>query len=106
VRVPGSTAKALQAFWITPATYAGPLIVRGGRIDRPGDLGFGRGRTPSDRLRLPAGVQRPWGSLADSLPAGWRAAQVPIRIEAPGCYSLQLDGRGFSYVVTFAVADG
>ena len=102
--IPGSRGRAVEAFWIAPKSYRGPLLVRGDRIDRPGSLGFGDGEAPGSQIRLPAGKQRPWGALSTSLPPGWRAAFVPIRVDSPGCYAVQIDGRDFEYIVTFAVA--
>lgn len=104
--VAGSKSRAGESFWISRDAYRGPLLVRGGRIDRPGDLGFGRSRLPEDELLLPQGNGKSWRALADSLPTGWRAAKVPIRVAAPGCYAIQMDGDGFSNVITFAVAAG
>jgi hypothetical protein len=102
--VPGSDSRAGRSYWITRDTYSGPLLVRGGRIDQPGELGFGDKRVPLDQLRLPAGPGPEWDALRDSLPQGWRAAEVPIRVSTPGCYAIQVDGIDFSFVATFAVA--
>jgi hypothetical protein len=66
-----------------------------------GRIGFGAGARPRRELRLPAGA--PWPSQPVDIPEGWRAAKVPTRIRATGCYAFQVDGRGFSYVLTFAV---
>ena len=104
--VPGADERAVQAFWITPENYDGPLLVRGGRIDRPGSLGFGKSATPESQLQLPPGHRRPWGARGNLLPPGWRAAYVPIRVERPGCYAVQIDGSDFTYDITFAVARG
>lgn len=102
--IPGSDSRAGRSYWITRDTYSGPLLVRGDRIDEPGGLGFGDRRAPLDQLRLPAGSGPEWDGLRDSLPPGWRAAEVPIRVSGPGCYAIQLDGSDFSFVATFAVA--
>lgn len=104
--VPGSPALAGRAFWVSRDTYQGRILVRGDRIDRPGRLGFGVGEKPADQLLLPRGRREPWGSLAHAIPTGWRVAEVPIRVDAPGCYAIQIDGEGFSYDLTFAVAGG
>lgn len=102
--VASSSARAGESYWVVRDSYRGPLLVRGGRIDQRGELGFGNETKPLDRLRLPAGPGPKWDALRDSLPQGWRAADVPIRVASPGCYAIQVDGVGFSFVATFAVA--
>jgi hypothetical protein len=99
--VRGSSSWAVSTLWVSRPSYDGPVLVRGGRLDRPGGIGFGRRARPREELRLPAGG--PWPSQPGEIPPGWRAAKIPIRIRAPGCYAFQVDGRGFSYVLTFAV---
>ena len=96
----GSGSLALAALWVSRPSYDGPVLVRGGRLDRPERIGFGWGAQPRDELRLPRGR---WGARPADIPQGWRAARIPIRIRDPGCYAVQVDGRGFSYVLTFAV---
>lgn len=96
---PGSSSWAVATLWVSRPSYQGPVLVRGGRLDRSGRIGFGR--RPREELRLPAGL--PWTTQPIDLPPGWRAAEIPTRIRHPGCYAFQVDGRGFSYVLTFAV---
>jgi hypothetical protein len=97
----------VRTLWISRPSYDGPVLVRGGRLDRPGALGFGAGRPPRESLRLPAGA---WagigvGSRGEGVDAreGWRVAAVPTQIREPGCYAFQIDGLGFSYVLAFGV---
>jgi hypothetical protein len=95
-------SRAIETIWVSRPSYSGPVLVRGGRLDRPGDLGFGSRVHPDSELRLPAGSWRgPSGRPPSDVPAGWRAAAVPTRIPAPGCYAFQVDGQGFGYVLTF-----
>jgi hypothetical protein len=100
-RVRGSSSRAVATLWASRPTYEGPVLVRGGRLDRPRRIGFGSGVKPRHELRLPAGS--PWPSQPLDVPSGWRAAKIATRIRDPGCYAFQVDGRGFSYVLTFAV---
>src|SRR5918995_2662971 len=44
----------VRTLWISRPSYDGPVLVRGGRLDRPGALGFGEGDPPRESLRLPA----------------------------------------------------
>jgi hypothetical protein len=75
-----------------------PFVVRGRRIDGPGELGFsgGRGRRPFEAMQFPArgstarvGSYRFWGLLV------WATT--------PGCYALQVDGLSFSHVVVVRI---
>lgn len=103
-RIPGSPSHAINALWISRSPYDGPVLIRGGRIDESGVVGFGDKPRSAPELRLPRGNRKPWGALAKPLPDGWRAAEVLTRIQTPGCYGFQIDGIGFSYHVVFAVA--
>jgi hypothetical protein len=97
----------VRTLWISRPSYNGPLLVRGGRLDRPGALGFGAGLPPRESLRLPAGAWTGIGveSRGEHVDAreGWRVAAVPTRIRGPGCYAFQVDGLRFSYVLAFGV---
>ena len=95
--------RTVRTIWSSRRSYQGPVLVRGGRLDRPGRLGFGSRERPRRQLRLPAASwphQRRW---VDPSREGWRATSVPTRIPAPGCYAFQVDGLGFSYVLAFGV---
>lgn len=102
--------RAVRTIWVSRPSYHGPLLVRGGRLDRPGRVGFGSAVRPRWELRLPAGS---WPH-SDVHPRGrarpvgdrWRASSVPTRILDPGCYAFQVDGVGFSYVLAFGVQGG
>ena len=99
--------RLVRTIWISRPDYDGPVLVRGGRLDRPGTLGFGDGLPPRTSLRLPAGGwpltrlgSREGGSARQ---AGWRVTAIPTLVRAPGCYAFQVDGLGFSYVLAFGV---
>jgi hypothetical protein len=92
---------AIATLWVSRPSYDGPVLVRGGRLDRPGRIRFGSGARPRSELRLPAGEH--WPSQPGDLPPSWRAARIPTRIRDSGCYAFQVDGRGFSYLLPFAV---
>jgi hypothetical protein len=99
--------RAVRTIWVSRPTYDGPVLVRGGRLDRPGRLGFGSRAHPRWELRLPAGAW-PLGDIhargrGQRLGEGWRVSSVPTRIRAPGCYAFQVDGLDFSYVLAFGV---
>ena len=96
---------AVPTIWASRPSYDGPVLVRGGRLEASGRLGFGSRARPLTKLRLPAG-DWPRGDApkaAERAPEGWRATGVPTRVRAPGCYAFQVDGLGFSYVLAFGV---
>jgi hypothetical protein len=43
-RIGDSRSWLVRSLWISRPSYDGPVLVRGGRLDRPGALGFGAGR--------------------------------------------------------------
>jgi hypothetical protein len=99
--------RLVRTLWISRPSYEGPVLVRGGRLDRPGAIGFGEELPPRATLRLPAGgwPRTGFGSRegGSAVRAGWRVTSVPTLVRAPGCYAFQVDGLGFSYVLAFGV---
>jgi len=96
--------RVVRTIWVSKPSYEGPVLVRGGRLDRPGRLGFGTGVRPQHELRLPAGGwRRASRSRKPDPPRSWRAATVPTRVRSPGCYAFQVDGVEFSYLLAFGV---
>lgn len=102
-----SWGNQFSMFIIAP-TYTGPVLARGHQTDGPhallfnGGLDQQRGFSPATptllgQLRLEGGpgFGAPW--------ANWSAY---LRMQAPGCYAIQLDGLSFSEVVVFRVAFG
>lgn len=99
-----------ETLWISKPRYRGPVLVRGGRLDRRSRIRFGSGPQPGLELRLPAGE---WDAPATArfsqrpvrLPEGWRVAVRPTQVKAKvgtnGCFAFQVDGEGFSYVLPF-----
>jgi hypothetical protein len=102
-RIGESRWGAVRTIWMSRPSYDGPVLVRGGRLDRPGRLRFGPGAHPGKELRLPAGSwpRRGAPGSVERAPEGWRATGVSTRIRAPGCYAFQVEGLGFSYVLAF-----
>jgi hypothetical protein len=85
-----------NVLWISSPRYGGAAIVRGRRIDGPHGVAFDGGSHPTSELRL-------W-DVARNEPGAWRRRPSELRLRAPGCYALQIDGRHFSKVVTFEAA--
>lgn len=94
-------------FIIAPS-YQGPVLARGHQLDGPHALLFNGGldqlngfdpTTPVllSQLRLD-------GSPAYGAP--WPTFPAQLRMQAPGCYGIQLDGDTFSEVIVFRVVFG
>jgi hypothetical protein len=79
----GSEWSGNKVLWFTSPDAVGPFLIRGGRLDAPGELRFDEGTVPPTEMRLLAG--RP----------------SYTRVRAPGCYAYQVDGPQFSYPVVF-----
>jgi hypothetical protein len=77
----------VKGLWVAAPAELGPILVRGARIDPPGDLRFGDGSNPSRELRLPIHSYEHTGDQ----PAGWRIFNGNLRPPSTGCYAMQLD---------------
>jgi hypothetical protein len=96
-----------KVIWRIAGNYAGPLLVRGGRLDAAGGMLF------DDAVRdVPVGGaagQTVYPELAypqlDTAP-GPLTYPGTLRVQTPGCYGIQVDGTSFSEVITFAVVPG
>jgi hypothetical protein len=85
----------IDVTWLSPPSYQGPFIVRGAKIGEPGRIRVWGNVLPiGGPLVVPAG---PSGYGQDE--SGYRALPNGILVGAPGCYGLQVDGRGFSEVI-------
>ena len=81
-----------KGLWIVEASYLGPVLARGGRIDGSGDVHFDDAQhPPTDELRIGPSP----GGYRDR-PSSWSASGL-------GCYALQIDGLDFTTYVVFAV---
>ncbi|HYP41251.1 MAG TPA: hypothetical protein VEX13_12905, partial [Chloroflexia bacterium] len=73
----------VKVLWISDLSrYNGPVLVRGGRIDSPGELRFGSGPNPSTELQLDP-------SQGTNSAPGWQDWPTYTRLRAPGCYAFQ-----------------
>jgi len=110
VQAHGRTWRDQKVIWVVDRSYAGPLLLRGGRIDGTGDLGFDRyigasgyvggsgdGRPHAQLLYVRSGLGAQPDHTLSSYPSGLYAQQ-------PGCYAVQVDGEGFSRTLVFRIA--
>jgi hypothetical protein len=89
----------LKDAWVADPRELGPLLVRGGRIDAPGELRFGDGSEPAREVRLPI---HSFERTSDQ-PPGWRLFNDYLRPHSPGCYAMQLDTLTESHWLVFEV---
>jgi hypothetical protein len=91
-----------KVLWVGAASYSGPVLIRGGRLDRPGWVKFAlSGSRPVDELRL----QEPTAASPGEEP-GWREWPSSTYVPAAGCYAYQVDGIDFSRVIVFEARIG
>jgi hypothetical protein len=88
-----------KVFWYVRPSYRGRALLRGRRLDGPQRLGFNGRRLPARELRIERGMTVSW----EGQPRGSRGIPSGVRVRAPGCYGVQIDGTTFSRVVVFTV---
>jgi hypothetical protein len=89
--------------WVITSGNSGPVVIRGRQIDGPNGLRF-NGGLDQDYEDWNAAPLLPELRLLWSDQAGSWGSYV--RLQAPGCYAMQIDGVSFSEVIVFqAVMD-
>ena len=79
--------------WLAPPRFAGRVLIRSRRVDRPATVGFAKaahGRRSSE-LKLSFARSRRWQTRG----------RVYLLVPSPGCYGFQVDGLDFSNTVVF-----
>lgn len=101
----GTGWPGMKVIWRLSDQYAGPVLLRGARIDGPGELRFDRylGAVGDDSgwqtgTAYPDLAYDTSGStpMLETYPSG-------VRMKAPGCYAVQVDGTSFSDTIVFKV---
>lgn len=95
-----------KVLWMSTNAYAGPVVIRGARIDADVDeaalmlwSSYDLDQKPaSSEAWLYASTIRVGGE-----PDGFRFWSSSAGVRGPGCYAWQIDGEGFTDVVTFEV---
>jgi hypothetical protein len=86
----------IKVLWVADPVYKGPALVRGGRIDAPGEVRFEGGPDPARDLPLDPGTAISGGG-------SWPNWPTYTRVRGPGCYAYQIDGTTFTRTVVFGV---
>jgi hypothetical protein len=95
----GGPWQGQKVFWYVAPSYRGRVLIRGGRLDGPGWLGFNGTRVPKDELRIEPYTTVSWSGQ----PAHSRGIPSGVRALSSGCYGAQIDGKTFSKVVVFTI---
>ena len=98
--------------WATGPTYQGPIRIRGRRLGARGEVLFESfdNRWRGEPVRRVDGANL-MGELDfleshsyfPNTPVGWRIWPTGTYVEAPGCHAWQVDGIGFTEVITMQV---
>jgi hypothetical protein len=83
-----------KTLWVGSAEFRGLALVRGGRLDAPGQVGFGAATTPDTELRLDATAIYADGRT-------WLNNPSYTRLKEAGCYAFQVDTDAGSYMIVF-----
>ena len=88
-----------KVFWYVRPGYQGRVLIRGRRLNGTQRLGFNGQQVPERELRIERGMTVSW----QGQPPGSRGVPSAVRVRAPGCYGVQIDGTSFSRVIVFKV---
>lgn len=82
-----------KVLWVAPPDAPGPYLVRGTRLDAPGEVRFGE--TNANELRLQV------GGTATTPGTDWLQWPSTTRLSGPGCYQYQVDHAAGSETIVF-----
>jgi hypothetical protein len=88
-----------KVFWYVLPSYRGRVLIRGRELDGGHIMRFNAGKLPRSELRIAISESVSWPGR----PPGSRGVPSGIRVVAPGCYGVQIDGTRFSRMVVFQV---
>ena len=81
-----------KVLWAVDPAWRGPVLVRGRRLDAPGELAFEDPAQPELLLNT--------GSY-EGRAGGWKDNPSFTRVRAPGCYAYQVDTAGGTWSIVF-----
>jgi len=87
-----------KTLWYADPAYQGRALIRGRRIDGPGEVRFDylEGQSLAPELRVDTRASRQPNGQWPS----WVGA-TRLRVDSPGCYAFQVDGETFTEVIVF-----
>ena len=100
--------------WAADPRYSGPIRIRGGRIDGSGQVLFASsdnrlGGAPVKTIErtqlVPELDLLESNSTFPNVSKTWRMWPSEMFVSTPGCYAWQIDGIGFTEVITFHSLD-
>jgi hypothetical protein len=90
----------LETIWTAPPDFHSMFLLRGRQVDGPNQVRFSNNFTSAPAL------EAAWSlGEAGSAASGWLLWIHHVRVRAPGCYGVQVDGLTFSTVIRFRVID-
>lgn len=90
----------LKTIWTAPPNFYGAFLLRGRQVDGPNEVRFSEDTTDTPALHAVFSSDN-----AGSEASGWLPWINYVRVRAPGCYGVQVDGLNFSEVIRFRVLD-
>jgi len=90
-----------RAIWVADSSELGPILIRGRRIDGPGELRFGTDTTSELRLPIHAFAH------SAGQPPAWRMFISPdtaLHPSVPGCYAVQVDTLLYTWYIVLETA--
>jgi len=102
VRIDGRDWWGKKTLWLSVDGYDGIALVRGGRIDRDGEMLFYPGSGPEYVSALRLTVE---GWVHGGSPSGWREWNSGTFVAEPGCYAFQVDGEDFTDIIVVQATD-
>ena len=90
-----------KTIWLVDATYQGPVLVRGMRLDDGDPLHFDDGQARPVELRIAPNVS----VTGVAVPGGHRDRPSSFSAPGAGCYAYQIDGVGFTKHIVFEIRD-
>jgi hypothetical protein len=91
----------LKTLWTAPPDVHDVFLLRGRQVDGPDEVRFSEDTTATPDLQAVLSSE----PVPGSTPSGWLPWIDYVRVRAPGCYGIQVDGLNFSYIIRFKVVD-
>jgi hypothetical protein len=90
----------LKTLWTAPPRFQDLVLLRGRGVDGPNEVRFSDDTTATPDLQAILSTNN-----VGSTQSGWLPWINYVRVRAPGCYGIQVDGLTFSEVIHFRIID-